>query len=82
MQAAIASEFCLFFVFFADVAVFYIFKIEGCFPSILDSKPFHSPFIEKGMKICKGKIEKARDIISPSSRKMKKEYSRVIDMDL
>jgi hypothetical protein len=72
----------LFFFFFADIALFYLFKIESCFPSILDSKPFHSPFVERGMKLCKVKIENARGIISPSKfMAKKKDYSRVVDLE-
>jgi hypothetical protein len=86
------SEVSLLFFFFVDIAVCYLFKIESCFPSILDSKPFHSPFVEKGMKLCQTKVENARkallsELSSNNSKKKKREaYSHVsgadLDMDL
>ena len=63
----------------------YIFKIESCFPSEVDSKPFHSPFVKKGMQICKLKIENARKILSEArqSQQIKKSrYSKVVDLDI
>lgn len=63
-QVAIATESCLFLLFFADVFVSYVFKIESCFPSILDSKPFHSPFIGKGIQIFRQKFKQATKAVS------------------
>ena len=88
MQEAVASEVALFFFFFADIAVFYAFKIESCFPSILDSRPFHSPFVEKGLQLCRVKVEHARRSVAAAApkrfevaRSKAKEYSSVVDLE-
>lgn len=67
-----------------DVTISSIFKIESCFPSEIDSKPFHSPFVEKGMALCKIKIENTRKHLSStlSIGKKKKDYTRVVDIDM
>ena len=72
VQVAFSSEFYILFVFFMDLASFYLFKVESCFPSKLDSKPFHSPFVERGMKLFKAKIANVKRAVTSSQYLTKK----------
>lgn len=70
-----ASEICLSLFVLVDMAAFYVFKIESCFPSRLESKQFHSPFVEKGMKIYMTKLQNTSTPSAPKSN-----YSRVANV--